>query len=328
MMRYNIFSASSVILITILFAGINSCVEPGIEKKKVVYINSYHSGFPPTDEITSGVIENLPADSFEVVTHFMDTKRNPSLEYIMNRAEELLDTIKAEDPDLLIVSDDNAVKYLVEPHPQEIDMPVVFCGVNWSAKQYDLSEHNSTGILEILPVFELMQTMKSHYPSMQNVLVLNENTTTSRKTRPLLDTLGNSIGLEVTQQLVDDFDSWKAVFKEANQSYDIIYLQTMGAINNWNHEEALKFIDEHIKVPLVTCESFMMPYAVFGLTEISKEQGVRAAEAAKKILKGANPTQIPVSRNTMTKIWLNTRLADKINFQPDEAILSKATEVK
>ena len=327
MMRYNIFSASSVIFLTILFAGINSCVQPGIEKKRVVYVNSYHSGFPPTDEITSGVIENLPADSFEVFTHFMDTKRNPSLEYIMNRAEELLDTIKIEKPDLLIVSDDNAVKYLVEPHPQDIDMPIVFCGVNWSAKQYDLSEHNSTGILEILPVFELMQTMKSYYPSMQNVLVLNENTTTSRKTKPLLDTLCNSLGLIVTQELVDDFDSWKAVFKDANQSYDIIYLQTRGAIKNWNHEEAIRFIDQHIKVPLVTCESFMMPYAVFGLTEISKEQGVRAAETAKKILKGASPANIPVSRNTMTGIWLNTRLAEMIHFQPGEAILSKATEV-
>ena len=106
-------------------------------------------------------MENLPADSFEVFSHFMDTKRNPSEEFIKRRAAEILDSIKLEKPDLLIVSDDNAVKYLVEPHPREINIPIVFCGVNWSVKQYDLSEHSITGILEMLPVAELLLTMKS-----------------------------------------------------------------------------------------------------------------------------------------------------------------------
>ncbi len=259
-----IFPATSIVLFFSLLTGLHSCGQAGTEKKKVVYVNSYHRGFPPSDEITKGVYEKLPADSFEIIAHFMDTKRNPSEKYIRNRAAEILDSIRMEKPDLLIVSDDNAVKYLVVPNFQDNPMPIVFCGVNWSADQYELSNCNITGILEMLPVVELLTTMKSYYPSMQNLLVLNENTTTSRKTKPLLDTLCQSIGISVTQELVDDFESWKAVFKDANQSYDIIYLQTRGAIKNWDHDEALSFIDQHIRVPLVACEDFMMPYAVFG----------------------------------------------------------------
>ena len=57
-----------------------------------------------------------------------------------------------ENPDLLIVSDDNAVKYLVVPNFQDDPMPIVFCGVNWTADQYDLSHCNITGILELLPI--------------------------------------------------------------------------------------------------------------------------------------------------------------------------------
>ena len=244
----------------------------------------------------------------------------------MYKRQELLDSIQEEEPDLLIVSDDNAVKYLVEPNPQ-ISIPIVFCGVNWSADQYDLSHHNITGILEILPVEEVLVAMKPYYPSMQRLLVLNENTTTSRKTKPFLDAVCERVGISVTQELVDDFETWKAVFKEANQSYDVIYLQTRGAIKNWDQEEALRVIDEHIRVPLVTCESFMMPYAVFGLTQISKEQGVLAAETAMKILEGTSPDNIPVSRNRQTEVWLNSRLADKIDFQPDEKLLEDATIV-
>jgi ABC-type uncharacterized transport system substrate-binding protein len=293
-------------------------------KYKIVYVNSYHQGHPPSDQITAGLMENLPVDSFEVIAHFMDTKRNPSQEYIEAKAAALLDSIKEANPDLLVVSDDNAVKYLVQPHLQDQNMPVVFCGVNWSADQYGLSRNNITGILELLPVGEVMATMKSYYPSMQRLLVLNENTTTSRKTKPILDTLLNRIGIEVTQALVDDFESWKASFKEGNQSHDIIYLQTHGAIKNWDHNEALKFIDQHTKVPLVTCEDHMMPYSIFGMTQVSREQGTWAAEAAKKILRGARPSDIPVSRNRQVTTWFNPALAEKAGFNPHADLLSGA----
>ena len=307
-----------------ILALFSSCGMQDEGRFKIVYVNSYHQGHPPSDQITAGLMESLPVDSFEVIAHFMDTKRNSSLDYIENQAAALLDSIKNASPDLLVVSDDNAVKYLVKPHLQNQDMPVVFCGVNWSADQYGLSRNNITGILEMLPVEEVMATMKSYYPSMKRLLVLNENTTTSRKTKPLLDTLLNRIGIEVTQALVDDFDSWKAVFKEANLSYDIIYLQTQGAIKNWDHNEAKEFINQHIKVPLVTCEDHMMPYSIFGMTQVSREQGTWAAETAKKILQGTPPSEIPVSRNQMVSIWFNPDLAEKVGFQPDATLMGKA----
>jgi len=319
-----ILRATYFIQLALLLVGLHSCGQQAIEKKKVVYVNSYHRGFPPSDQITEGVFEKLPADSFEIVAHFMDTKRNPSEGYIKNRAAEILDSINNEHPDLLIVSDDNAVKYLVLPNFQDNPMPIVFCGVNWTAEQYDLSHCNITGILELLPIAESMLTLKSYYPNMQKLLVLNENTTTSRKTKPLLDTLLSPIGISVTQELVDDFEGWKSVFIDGNENFDVIYLQTRGAIKNWDHDEALRIIDQHIKVPLVTCEDFMMPYAVFGLTQVSKEQGMWAAETAKRILKGTNPADIPVSKNTMFKVWINSRLAEKIHFIPDEDLLNKA----
>lgn len=319
--------ASILFVLVFMLTLFQSCNEPEPSKKKIVYVNSYHRGHPPSDQITAGLIENLPADSFEIIAYFMDTKRNPSPEYIENRTAALLDSIKEIKPDLLVVSDDNAVKYLVEPNFQDHSMPVVFCGVNWSAKQYDLPGQNITGILELLPLAELLLTMKSYDPSIQKLLLLNENTTTSRKTKQLLDTLFNRVGISATHELVDDFSSWKAVFEEGNQSYDIIYLQTNAAIKGWDHDEALKFIDQHIKVPLVTCEDFMMPYSVFGMTQVSREQGTWAAETAKKILQGAKPSDIPVSRNQMVNIWINPGLAEKVGFRPDSSLKERARTI-
>ena len=214
----------SISVLTIFVGTIfQMCLPVKNEKKIITYINSFHRGHPSSDDIMDGILENFPKDSFEMATYFMDTKRNPSKEFIENRAAQLFDSIMEIEPDILLVSDDNAIKYLVQPHLDDLTMPVVFCGVNWTDVEYDLPPDKVTGMLEILPVADMLLTMRSYYPSMDKLLFLSENTTTSRKEKQLLDTLFNRVGVSVTHELVDDFDNWKTVFKAANQNFDIIY---------------------------------------------------------------------------------------------------------
>jgi hypothetical protein len=87
---------------------------------------------------------------------------------------------------------------MVQPYIQDRPLPVVFCGVNMSADQYNLPRDQVTGMIEMLPLADLLLMMKPYYPSLETLLLLSENTTTSRK--------------------------------EANRQYDIIYLPTCAAI--------------------------------------------------------------------------------------------------
>jgi ABC-type uncharacterized transport system substrate-binding protein len=59
------------------------------------------------------------------------------------------------------------------------------------------------------------------------------------------------------------------------------------------------------------------------MTKVAKEQSVWAATTAKKILKGSSPADFPNTRNQMSTIWLNSRLAEKISFLPNTGLLSK-----
>jgi len=315
-------NAFFIIIFLMLF--FQNCVQKENEKKKVVYVNSYHRGHPSSDEIMDAIIEEFSTDSFELVSFIMDTKRNSLQDYIENKAAQIFASILIVDPDIVIVSDDNAVKYLVQPFFSKIDLPVVFCGINWSDKEYDMQSIKVAGMLEILPLADVLLLMRSYYPSMKNLLVLNENTTTSRKEKMLLDTLFTRVGVSVSHELVDDFDSWKTEFKNGNQIYDIIYISTNGAIKNWDHNEAVNFVMQNMEVPVVTCEDFMMPYAVVGLTKVAKEQGIWAARTAKEIMKGKSPSDYPVTRNQMSTLWFNKELAEKIRFEPDLEFLSKA----
>jgi ABC-type uncharacterized transport system substrate-binding protein len=310
----------------LLFIGafFQMCAPQKKEKQVVTYINSFHRGHPSSDQIMDGILENFPADSFEIDTYFMDTKRDLSKENIGQKAAQLYDSIMEINPDILLISDDNAVKYIVQPHLEDFNMPIVFCGVNWTDAEYELPSDKVTGMLEILPVADMVFTMRSYYPSMENLLFLSENTTTSRKEEQLLDTLFTRTGVTATYRLVDDFEQWKTAFKAGNQEYDIIYLPTNGAIKGWNREEAIDFINKHLQVPVVTTEDFMMPYVVFGLTKVAKEQGIWVALTAKKILNGRKITDFPVTRNKESTYWINTSLAEKIGFEPDSVLLSRS----
>jgi len=322
-MKNTYLSLLSVLLI-FLITYFQACALKENNKKKIVYINSYHQGHPSSDEIMQGFMDNIPKDSFEVFSWYMDTKRNPSKEFIEKKASGLLDSIKNIKPDILAVSDDNAVKYIVEPNQENLSMPVIFCGVNWTDSEYNLPANKVTGILEILPVAEALSTIKTYYPEMEKLLVLNENTTTSRKEEQLLDTLFLRVGFSATYQLVDNFEQWKAAFLDGNNKYDIIYILTHAAIQGWNHDEAVTFIHHNIKIPVVTCEDFMMPYAVLGVTKIASEHGIWAASTAKKILEGGKPADFPVTRNKESTIWLNHQLAGIIDFRPDSIFLERA----
>ncbi len=313
-----------VLLFVLLSLILHQCTQPKAGKPTIVYVNSYHRGHPSSDEIMDAIAEEFSPDSFHLITCFMDTKKNPSQDYIERRAAQINDTIKKVNPDIVIVSDDDAVKYLVQKYFRGTALPVVFCGVNWSDKDYQLEEVRVTGMIEILPLADVLITMKSHYPVMKKVLVLNENTTTSRKEKILLDSLFNRTGFIAGYELVDDFSQWKIKFEEGNKNYDLIYISTNAAVKGWDKKEAVNFIHGHISVPVVTCEDFMMPYAVLGITKVAKEQGTWAAESAKKILNGVSPSDIPRTMNRQRKIWLNARLAGIINFQPDQELKNKA----
>jgi hypothetical protein len=128
--------------------------------------------------------------------------------------------------------------------------------------------------------------------------------------------------------LADDFQTWKEYFLQANENADLIYMPTNGAIKNWDDEEAQKLVEENLKIPAITCDDFMMPYVVFGLTKVAKEQGEWAAETALEILYGKKPSEIPYTKNTQTTAFINATLAGKVDFRLSNEMKKKVENIK
>lgn len=304
-------------LFTSLIFSLFNCKGPSqkAERHKVLYINSYHKGYAPSDAVLAGITETLCDSLCDLRVFYMDTKRDNSQQNIEKKVSVLIQIMEKFKPEVVIASDDNAVKHFVVPHLKNTETPVVFCGVNWSAKQYGLPTENITGMLEVLPLRTLLTRIKQPYPEAKKMVVLSENSTSEQNNKILLDTLYRNLGFEVEYSLVDDFSSWKEEFKKANQHADLIYMPTNGSIKNWDEDVAVRFVLEETKIPTLTCDDFMMEYCVYGLTKVPKEQGIWAAQTAGEILKGLDVAVIPVTKNIDSQTWLNKSLADKMAFK-------------
>jgi ABC-type uncharacterized transport system substrate-binding protein len=175
---------------------------------------------------------------------------------------------------------------------------------------------------------ECIQVLMRQNPEICHIAVLSENTTSERSNTELLDTLYRNLGFEVEYRLVDDFEQWKAAFREISLSAQIIYLPTNGAIRHWEREEAIAFVQENIRVPTITMDDFMMDYAVFGMTKVASQQGEWAASTTLEILGGTPPSSIPYTRNSRFRTYLNRNLAGRIGFDLHASPPGGITEIE
>ena len=104
-----------------------------IEKKQILILNSYHKGYPWTDNLVKGIEKVLTEkiENCEILIEYMDTKRINTDEYY----EVLFRLMKMKyskiNLDIIIVSDDNAFLFTVKYHRRLFgNTPIVFMGVN------------------------------------------------------------------------------------------------------------------------------------------------------------------------------------------------------
>jgi ABC-type uncharacterized transport system substrate-binding protein len=311
---------------SVLIAVISGCERPGA--RKLFYINSYHPGCASSDAVMEGIYEVVGASTARLDVFFMDTKRFPESDAIAAKVQEVMEVIKRLQPEVIIVSDDSAVKYVVSEHFKQGPIPCVFCGVDWTCEPYGLPTDNVTGMLEVWPVRETVEALRPYYPNMKRVMVLSGNTVSGQKNEAMLATIFAEVGLNATCASVDTYDEWRMHFLKANAESDVIFLAAGGAIKDWDSEDAQAFVRKHTQAPVLTCDDSLMKYAVFGVTKVAQEQGQWAAHTALRIVRGKSPAQIPVAQNQQTIAYVNETLADKIGFKPEAALLERCHRMK
>ena len=102
----------------------------------VLAIHSYHQDYPWTESqynaYKTQLIKLLPEYSINFSTEYLDTKRiTPSSTYRHFFFDYISKKYKKNNPDLIYVTDDNALSFILSGHQKSSwAIPVVFSGIN------------------------------------------------------------------------------------------------------------------------------------------------------------------------------------------------------
>lgn len=316
-----IFVGLSAVLLVFLIAGVSMATS--YAGKKVLFIDSYHEGYAWSDGITKAVKQSLKGTGVDLKVIRMDTKRNKTVEFKKEAANKAKSVIESYQPDVVIAADDNASKFLIVPHYKGKKLPFVFCGVNWDASGYGFPAKNVTGMVEVAPVSQLLDLLKG-YAKGDRVGFLAPDILTAKKD---VKNYSKEIGTQMTPYYAKDFEDYKKGFLKLQGEVDILLLGSDGGLYKEHTAEMKAFVEANTKIPTGSTHDFMADYALVDFAKLAEEQGGWAALTALKILEGASPNSIPVTKNEKGKLIINTRIAKKLGVEIPFEILESADQV-
>lgn len=292
---------------------------------KCLFISSYHRGYAWADGVERGIRSTLD-HKCELKQFDMDTKRNKDIKFIEKQslaAKAIIDDWK---PDVVITADDNAAKYVIQQYYQNASIPFVFCGVNWTTEEYKFPYTNVTGIIEVAPIYPLLEKVSALLPQAKQATYIGANTPTELKNYERYKHATSKRSIQLEGVFPDTMSQWITAYKEAQRS-DFVILGSYAGIPDWNENYVLKHIKNASKKLSITSHEWMMPFSMLGFTKIAEEQGEMAARVALSILNGATPSSIAIVPNRKWDIWTNTNLLKSSGIHLSNDLLQKSKHV-
>lgn len=288
---------------------------------------SYHDGYAGQDDVIAGIRAEL-GDEMLIEQFNMDTKNNPGSEFAEAVAFEAKTYIDTHKPDIVIAMDDNASKYVVMPYFKDSAIPFVFVGVNWTVESYGYPYANVTGMIEVHPIAQAITEIKNLLPDIKTGSCIYPDTESDAKHFERFKKLMDSQGLTVVEYRVNDSNSFKKAFLEAQSSDFVMFTNNIG-LSDWDESVMGAWVHDNTKKLTVSTNPWMSPYVVMTFSMDSAEQGSYVAQVAKKILlDGASPSDIPIVSNRTYNLTLNETLIEMSTIEINHDLYQKALKIE
>jgi ABC-type uncharacterized transport system substrate-binding protein len=301
----------SAVIGFLVFFSANDIPAQSLKGKKVLFIDSYHQGYAWSDGITNGVQSVLKGTGVTTKIVRMDTKRNTSEAFKKKAALDAKKEIERFKPNIVIAADDNASKYLIKPFYKDSSLPFVFCGVNWNASVYGFPFKNTTGMIEVTPVPQLLEQL-AVVAKGNKLGVLAPNLLTAKKE---VANYREAFKLNPKVYFAKNYKDYKKGFLKLQKEVDMLLLLSDGGLYDKRIEDLNTFILNNTQIPTGSSYDFMAPRAMVTFAKIAEEQGEWSAKTAIRILSGASPSTVPITKNEQGKLIVNIKIAEKANIE-------------
>ncbi len=261
-----------------------------IFSKTILIIESYHKEFDWDISYNRGLRKMLD-ESYNIENFYMDTKRLPESKF-QEMADKAWRRYKKLKPDLVVLGDDNALKYMIKRLSTE-DVPVVFLGINNNPRYYmNPVPKNFTGVLERPLLKRSIAFIKEIKPDIENVMILFDSGLTSQLIFETVFQNKKKLKIEEVEvefELVKDYEIWKKLIHNSDK-HDAVILGLYQILSDKgshvDEKEVLKWSSENTKVPIFAFWDFAVgkEKTIGGYVMSGEEQGKVAGKLIKRIL--------------------------------------------
>lgn len=310
-----------VLILGIVFVVREFCIEE-VKPKKILFISSYHKSFSWVQSIEAGVKETFKKKRIPIIyeSFYMDTKRKSKKVEVLESAKNARDLIESWSPDGVIVSDDNAVKYVVSKM-LNTKYKFSFCGVNNEPEDYGLPAFNVTGVLERHRFIDTMKIVRIIAPKVKRIAVLSEKSPSSDLILKQFFKKVDDLPVKVTcVHQSNSFDDWKKVINKYKKNTDAFLIVLYFSIkdnqgNSVDSEKIVKWITDNSNLPEVSFFGFFVKDGGLMSDAVdSYSQGAKAAGKLIKMLKNPDSKPPPIEVTTDGIIYINAQRAKALNL--------------
>ena len=277
-----------------------------VAHQNVLILHSYHGGFPWTDSIQKGIMEELGnLEDVDLFVEYMDTKQTPPELLFPHLANIYELKYSYRDIDIILTSDDNAFDFAIGTRDVLFpDIPIVFCGVNNFSKNRLQGYTDITGVAEDVDFLKGTELILDIFPKTKTIAVISDITATGdlhkeKYEKDVISKLSDRVEFKklyrlTAARLKDELErlpSNSAVF-------DLTFWRDPTG-QTFNHRVSNTLITEASPVPVFTAWDHTIVYGILGgIATNGFLQGKTAAKMVKRILDGEKPSAIPVAEKS------------------------------
>ena len=293
-MKY--FLLFSILFFNFLFANTS---------KDVLLLHSYHKGYTWTDDISSQIEKNFKDNkNVELTTVYMDSKRIDTSSYLNNLANLYKEQFQNRKFDLIIVSDNTALDFMIKYHDFLFkDTPVLFCGINdFDSSILDVNNIRNfmSGVAEEVDLEKNFELISKLHPKLKNLLIINDTSTTGYAVKkgldPIIKKYEKKFNIEYTDDLeINNLKQKVSSLDKENSVILFVLLFKDPTGKYFTHKQSFAQVKKVSQVPIYGLWDFYLNNGIVGgLLTSAIAQGDAVSKMAIEVLNGKKISDIPI----------------------------------
>ncbi len=305
----------------------SSPTAPPVDPLRLLWVGSYASDDVQSIQVESGIVEALSAHNYNLVDGTLEwevvhlnLKPYAAIADIVARGTIANAAIRDFQPDVVIVSDDEAIRGVISPSSDPNRM-FVYCGLAGDPREYNLIRPNVIGVLETASPAQTLEIARAFVPDARSYLILSDDSLPSKDmTLDAYRELSRLYpDLKTSFWITENWLVWQeTVLKATNVDFIVLVSSNYVWDNQGGYveqEELMAWMLANSPVPVFSMSDLsVVNGAVAGLVSGGYDQGWAAGQIAARIARGAHPSSIQADAFVHNRLVMNLAAARHWNL--------------